>query len=320
MTPFHNETKNHVEIILPVASALAGIVVVFITVLIEKWGGIIGGVFGMIPSTIVVSAIALYLELPYNGFVEAMFTAPAGMVVSVIFLFMWRLIPKLLFPKLKLVNSFAQLGAMLVLSLGWWFTASVGVYFLIVWLKNTLHVSVFWIGSVSYAFKVILSLWACYHNPPTVTAPKRPSIIMLCARGVVAAAITAIAVFMASLDQPIVAGLASIFPAIFLTTMIALWISQGDQVPIAAVGPLMLGVCAVPIFLFSFAFLVSVFNKLIPDNHGAIFVAALFSELAAIILVSFPAFLFLLYQNSKKAMPKESIKQPLLDEASIQNR
>ena len=36
-------------------------------------------------------------------------------------------------------------------------------------------------------------------------------------------------------------GLASVFPAIFLTTMVALWFSQDSSVSIGAAGPMMLG-------------------------------------------------------------------------------
>ena len=43
----------------------------------------------------------------------------------------------------------------------------------------------------------------------------------------------------------LMAGLASTFPAIFLTTMVSLWISQGQAVTQGAAGPMMLGGLAV---------------------------------------------------------------------------
>ena len=44
------------------------------------------------------------------------------------------------------------------------------------------------------------------------------------------------------------AGLASAFPAIFLTSMVALWISQGVTVPQGAAAPMMLGGASVAVY------------------------------------------------------------------------
>ena len=43
-------------------------------------------------------------------------------------------------------------------------------------------------------------------------------------------------------------GIASIFPAIYLTTMASLWLGQGEAVPAGAVGPMMLGSTSVGAF------------------------------------------------------------------------
>ena len=48
-------------------------------------------------------------------------------------------------------------------------------------------------------------------------------------------------VWVAGLGYPLVAGLASVFPAIFLTSMVALWVSQGPSVPRGAAAPMLLG-------------------------------------------------------------------------------
>jgi hypothetical protein len=42
--------------------------------------------------------------------------------------------------------------------------------------------------------------------------------------------------------------MASVFPAIFLTSMVALWIAQGEDVPSGAVGPMMLGAMSVSFY------------------------------------------------------------------------
>ena len=57
-----------------------------------------------------------------------------------------------------------------------------------------------------------------------------------------------VAVWLSGLDYPLMAGLASVFPAIFLTSMVALWLAQGPTVPQGAAGPMMLGGASVAIY------------------------------------------------------------------------
>ena len=46
-----------------ILSALfAGFVAILVTVAIEKWGGIVGGVLGTLPTTIVPAAMGMYVE------------------------------------------------------------------------------------------------------------------------------------------------------------------------------------------------------------------------------------------------------------------
>ena len=44
------------------AALFAGIVAVLVTVAVEKWGGIVGGILGTLPTTIVPATIGMYLE------------------------------------------------------------------------------------------------------------------------------------------------------------------------------------------------------------------------------------------------------------------
>ena len=44
------------------SAIFAGIVAVFVTVAIEKWGGIIGGILGTLPTTIIPATIGIYAE------------------------------------------------------------------------------------------------------------------------------------------------------------------------------------------------------------------------------------------------------------------
>jgi len=69
--------------------------------------------------------------------------------------------------------------------------------------------------------------------------------LTLLARGLLAAVAIATAVWVTNIGGPLAAGVASVFPAIFVTTMVSLWLSQGEAVPVGAVGPMMLGSASV---------------------------------------------------------------------------
>jgi hypothetical protein len=60
-------------------------------------------------------------------------------------------------------------------------------------------------------------------------------------RGIMAAGAIGCAVWLAESGGPLIAGLAAVFPAIFMTTMCGLWLTHGETVGAGAVGPLMLG-------------------------------------------------------------------------------
>ena len=89
---------------------------------------------------------------------------------------------------------------------------------------------------------------------------------------------------LAQVGGPFLAGLAAVFPAIFLTTMVSLWMSQGEAVQIGAVGPMMLGSGSVSFY--------AVFAAWALPALGALPGAAA-AWLAAVCLVTAPAWWWL---------------------------
>ena len=68
----------------------------------------------------------------------------------------------------------------------------------------------------------------------------------LAMRGILAGCAIGVSILLSSFGA--LAGIASVFPAIFLTTMVSIWISQGEAVQGGAVGPMMLGSSSVSVF------------------------------------------------------------------------
>ena len=81
------------------------------------------------------------------------------------------------------------------------------------------------------------------------------------------------------------------FPAIFLTSMVALWIAQGEDVPSGAVGPMMLGAMSE-----SFYALLATYT--LPE-FGVI-VGSVITWFASISAISLPSALSLRFRGNRR--------------------
>ena len=109
-------------------------------------------------------------------------------------------------------------------------------------------------GLAGLAVIVGVGAWACRGTLAAPTGTNTVPVRVLVGRGALAGCAIAAAVLVGSLGHPLAAGVASVFPAIFLTTMVALWLSQGEAVQAGAVGPMMLGSAAVASYALFAAF------------------------------------------------------------------
>jgi hypothetical protein len=230
--------------ILP-AGLFAGIVAVLVTVAIERWGGRVGGVLGTMPTTIVPAALGIAAQTVSDAaFAQAINMAPAGMFLNALFLYLWRLVP----PRLPQRWSLrARLAAMTALSLLSWALAATVVVLGVRRLAGVgLSLPLF--GALTTVALAALGLAASARPIPAPRGRNRVGPLTLVARGALAAAAVGLAVWLASTGLGLLSGVASVFPAIFLTTMFSLWLAQGEAVPAGAVGPMMLGSTSVAAF------------------------------------------------------------------------
>jgi hypothetical protein len=221
--------------ILPALFAAA--IATGVTVAIERLGGRRGGLLGTLPSTIVPAAIGLLAVSPsLSSFQEAMFITPAGMLVNTLFLLMWRLLP----PRLPNWGSITRLAVCLTLSLlGWALLAWCAIR-----LTTSLVAAGFGPSPMALCVigvTILIGIIACKHNPPDPRTPHRVSIPQLLSRGLIAGTAIGLSVWLAGIAGPLIAGMAAVFPAIYLTTMCILWFTHGETVGAGAIGPMMLG-------------------------------------------------------------------------------
>lgn len=224
------------------AAAFAGLVAVGVTLAIERFGGRTGGLLATLPTTIVPAALGIYAANP-DAFTKAMDAVPPGMWLNALFLWLWRVIPGRL-PASSLPRRLAIMSA---ISLGAWL---VGAVILVLgsgrWIEAGLDTA--WLGLGGFVLLVGAGVGATLDLKATPRGRRPVALGALALRGLFAALSVGAAVWVAAVGGEIAAGVVSIFPAIFLTAMVALWLAQGEAVPAGAVGPMMLGASSVAAF------------------------------------------------------------------------
>jgi hypothetical protein len=276
-----------------VASALfAGLVATCVTLAIERWGGLVGGVLGTVPSTIVPAAAGMYLSGNEDQLIESMAIVPLGMLLNALFLSVWVVLPGRLSTKRPLLTT-------TVASLMTWAFAGL-LLLLIIDALLSRGVSNWTLSFVGLGLLIALSVrfnWEPKEAPKGSQTVRWPILI---GRGSAAAVAIGCAVWLSAQGQPLLAGLAAVFPAIFLTSMVALWLAQGETVPQGAAGPMMLGGVSVAIYAMIIMWSI--------PAHGPVF-GSLSAWIGAVGGWSFPTFLFLRRRDFKHSLHASTAQQ-----------
>ena len=219
----------------------AGLVAILVTVAIEKFGGFIGGVLGTVPSTIIPAAAGVYALEGDEALTASMSVVPIGMLINGMFLGVWIILPK------YIARESFKLPLTVVSSLLTW---AILAFFSLVIAREVTDgiISEMMLGVIGLVLLAILAIMFNLKNREAPKGMNKVPIGILSIRGIAAGLAIAACLVLAEIGLPFVAGLASAFPAIFLTSMVALWISQGPQVPQGAAAPMMLGGASVSVY------------------------------------------------------------------------
>tara|TARA_B110000967_G_scaffold47565_1_gene48190 strand:+ start:167 stop:991 length:825 start_codon:yes stop_codon:yes gene_type:complete len=259
------------------SALFAGIIATLVTLAIERWGGLTGGLLGTMPSTIVPAAAGISLAGDEVLLIQSLSIIPLGMLVNGLFLAVWvYLPPKLEHTKYPLLLT--TIAALLV-----WFMFGLlmlqGVDFAL-----GSGITTWQIGFLGLALLIVLAIAMNWKVQPTPKGKQPVARTVLVLRGSAAACAIGAAVWLSSQGQPFIAGLAAVFPAIFLTSMVALWLAQGPTVPQGAAGPMTMGGASVAIYA-----LIAMYSL---PAWGVVF-GSLVAWVIAVFGWSLPAFLLL---------------------------
>ena len=262
-------------IILP--AILAGIVAILVTLAIERFGGLIGGVLGTIPSTIIPAAAGVYYLDGKQALLSSMSIVPLGMMVNGLFLGVWIVLPKYVSNRKSplVLTTFSSISIWAIFA---YLALEIANY------TSSVELSPFILGILGLIFLIFISIFFNIKTLPSPKGTNKVPLPILMARGIAASIAIGCALILANLGEPLVAGLASAFPAIFLTSMIALWISQGVTVPQGAAAPMMLGGASVAVYALVVMWSIPSFG---------IIIGSLIAWLSSIVFWSIPAFIIL---------------------------
>ena len=269
------------EEILPAAIA-AGLVAIVVTVLIERFGGVVGG-FGHCANHD--SACS-----GWNGsgtgeqeLMDSLSVVPAGMLINAIFLSVWIYLPRataslgsersLAVTTATALLAWAMFGMVTILCIGELSEYGTG--------PRT-------IGMIGIALTAVFGIVLGWKPYESRKGSREVSKSILLARGLMAATAIGASVWVAGLSYPLLAGLASVFPAIFLTSMVSLWISQGPSVPRGAAAPMLLGGGSVGVYS-----LVAMYSL---EAHGII-LGSIMSWVTAVAVWSMPSYIYLRWRT-----------------------
>ena len=261
--------ETNVFQIAAMTATFSGMVSISVALLIEKLGGKIGGILGGSPTVVVVAMLGLYYatanEDPqsvgeWEPFRKAAYGVPMGTCMSSLMFFVWRW------------------------GICYYDAASSGVMITTV-IKVSLFAILFWISLTTIS--LILSQWVMIQTlgydvavpglfflfvnlisgifqafylarpSPRSSAKSTPLILYLC-RFTFSFIVVGSCIIVAEYASPLLSGVVSTFPAIFVTTTATTWYNSGADVILGAIGPLSLSVVSVALYgILSFYLFIS---------------------------------------------------------------
>ncbi len=188
------------QIIIPFT--LSALVVILITVIAEKYGTKVGGILGTLPSTIVIAFVFITVN---RGLIFASNSAavvPAEMGINILFLLSFVILIK--YP--IFITTVVSLLIWSIMSSALYYSALGNIYISII----------IYIISLLFSFLMLEYKFQVRSTGSVKVEYTKQKIIM---RGILAGVVISISVLLSNISA-VLSGIFSVFPAIFLSTML----------------------------------------------------------------------------------------------------
>jgi hypothetical protein len=172
------------------SAALSAVVAIAVTLVIERWGGRIGGVLGTLPTTIVPAGIGLALASNAEALAASLAVVPYGMLMNGCFLLVYVFLPPRLSGQGGGALALTTTSALLV----WGVFGALVLFALDPLLLRVDPASVALVGTVALGG---MGLMAARGPRPAPSGHRSPGALEIMSRGLAAGAAIGLAVFVA---------------------------------------------------------------------------------------------------------------------------
>ncbi|KAK4532389.1 hypothetical protein CCYA_CCYA12G3246 [Cyanidiococcus yangmingshanensis] len=230
-----------------VSGLWAAMIAMAVCALIERCGGALGGVLATVPGTITPASVGIWIaRQDVHSFRSSMASAPIGLLVNAGFLTCWRFLP--MWVSRITLRRTLQLALLVGGSLALWSMLAFPVLSLVSWLRRTSHsIALYCIAMACALLVLLVGLVGTWHIPKAVTSIRPVAWWVHPIRASLAFLAVSSAVWL-SRKWPATAGIIAVWPAVFLTSMVALWWSHGDAFQASATFPMILGLWSPMLF------------------------------------------------------------------------
>ncbi|KAI8905233.1 hypothetical protein DFJ77DRAFT_479369 [Powellomyces hirtus] len=298
-----------------VLSAFCGFVAAIgVTVAIERLGGRIGGVLGSTPTTIIPATWGMWWNLVdatssdasrrigVVRFQRAVLAVPPALICTALFLTGWRELPVLIRRRRPNMGLKTLLFVVAFTTLSAWLAGAVAIVFILRALVDS-NVEAAAVDNEDgrnpplaplilscAACAIVLGggLWLSWNGGAAPKGTNRVPIHILLIRGLLAGLSIGICILIASANE-FAGGLASMFPIMFFTSMVSVWLAQGEAVTTGAIGPLVAGSSSVSAYAIVAVYLYPTVGP---------YLGALISYVGAVASVTIPVFRFLMWRRT----------------------
>ncbi len=223
---------------------LSAFIVILIMFIAERYGTKIGGIFGTLPSTIVIAFIFISLNKGVDFASQSVAVVPAELGVNLIFLFIFSL-----FAHRSIIKAF-------VLSFAIWIILS-SMLFIFNITNIFISLAIFFISIlITFIFLEHFKKIPSIGNVRVYYTPKK-----IAFRGILAGLIIAISVMLSNIGE-VISGIFSVFPAILSSTMLIATREHGPDFAAGMAKSMILGISSTMCYATTIYFLYPLYGIL----------------------------------------------------------
>ncbi|ORZ40616.1 hypothetical protein BCR44DRAFT_131248 [Catenaria anguillulae PL171] len=302
-----------------ISALFAATICIVVSLAIERFGGIVGGLLGSLPLNVIPPALGLWLQFRFQGspfhdpfltatglenFQRGLISIIGGMLLNVPFLLMWQHLPSFIGTRFPSWAPSRVLAAVLVISISCWILLAIGIVSLLSSLNpqalatgNAAPISapvlpehlvaLYGAAAAITAAMIIVGVIVGWSSPPAPKGKASVPFPQLLLRGCLAACAIGASVALGQVSS-YAAGVAAPFPVIFTVSLASVFLSSGSSVSTGAICPLLLGASSNAVF--------SLVACLLTGSLG-FGLAAVISFVAGFFGVSAPSYFYLQWRN-----------------------